>query len=87
MTDTQRLASAPQGSNCAHRPPPRVNRTPLLPPAQVREQLQLVTDELPLPLHEKLAFLQEARHAFGRTALMLSGGGTHGSFHLGVRGG
>jgi hypothetical protein len=57
-----------------------------LPPAQVREQLQLVTDELPLPLHEKLAFLQEARHAFGRTALMLSGGGTHGSFHLGVRG-
>jgi TAG lipase/steryl ester hydrolase/phospholipase A2/LPA acyltransferase len=53
----------------------------------VREQLQLVTDELPLPLHEKLAFLQEARHAFGRTALMLSGGGTHGSFHLGVRGG
>jgi TAG lipase/steryl ester hydrolase/phospholipase A2/LPA acyltransferase len=31
---------------------------------------------------EKLAFLKETRHAFGRTALLLSGGGGLGSFHI-----
>ncbi|CAN6297315.1 unnamed protein product [Urochloa humidicola] len=40
------------------------------------------TDEL--LLEEKLAFVQETRHAFGRTALLLSGGATLGSFHVGV---
>lgn len=35
-------------------------------------------------LDERLAFLRETRHAFGRTALVLSGGGSFGSFHLGV---
>lgn len=35
-----------------------------------------------LPLDERLAFLRESRHAFGRTALVLSGGGSFGSFHL-----
>ena len=35
-----------------------------------------------LPLDEKLNFLREARHAFGRTALVLSGGGSFGAFHL-----
>lgn len=35
-----------------------------------------------LPLEEKSAFLRETRHAFGRTALILSGGGPMGAFHL-----
>lgn len=30
----------------------------------------------------KLSFFQETRHAFGRTALVLSGGGSLGAFHL-----
>lgn len=37
-----------------------------------------------LPLEDKLNFLREARHAFGRTALVLSGGGSFGAYHLGV---
>lgn len=35
-------------------------------------------------LEEKIAFIHETRHAFGRTALLLSGGAALGSFHLGV---
>lgn len=35
-----------------------------------------------VPLDEKIAFLRETRHAFGRTALVLSGGGSFGSFHM-----
>ncbi|KAI3711296.1 hypothetical protein L2E82_41280 [Cichorium intybus] len=35
-------------------------------------------------LEEKLAFLHETRHAFGRTTLLLSGGASLGSFHVGV---
>lgn len=35
-----------------------------------------------MALDEKLAFLRESRHAFGRTALVLSGGGSFGSFHM-----
>lgn len=34
------------------------------------------------PLDERLAFLRESRHAFGRTALVLSGGGSFGAFHM-----
>jgi len=33
-------------------------------------------------MEEKLSFFRETRHAFGRTALLLSGGGSLGSFHL-----
>jgi len=33
---------------------------------------------------DKLSFLRETRHAFGRTALVLSGGGALGAFHLGI---
>lgn len=51
---------------------------------EVRAQLRLVVRETGLPLEDKLAFLQETRHCFGRTALLLSGGGTLGVFHLGV---
>lgn len=36
------------------------------------------------PLDKKLTFFQEVRHIFGRSALLLSGGGALGIFHLGV---
>jgi len=53
---------------------------------EVSTQLRMVcesdTDEL--LLEEKLAFVQETRHAFGRTGLLLSGGASLGSFHVGV---
>eukprot|EP00249_Psilotum_nudum_P012297 c23706_g1_i1 orf=370-2028(-) len=35
-------------------------------------------------LEEKISFIYETRHAFGRTALLLSGGAALGAFHLGV---
>ena len=42
-----------------------------------------VDDEI-IELPEKLEFFRRASHCFGRTALMLSGGGALGPFHLGV---
>ncbi|PSC75941.1 Triacylglycerol lipase SDP1 isoform A [Micractinium conductrix] len=51
---------------------------------QVAADLQYVASSPDLPLDERLAFLRESRHAFGRTALVLSGGGSFGSFHLGI---
>ncbi|KAJ7566254.1 hypothetical protein O6H91_02G094700 [Diphasiastrum complanatum] len=42
------------------------------------------TDSEELSLEEKISFVHETRHAFGRTALLLSGGAALGSFHLGV---
>jgi TAG lipase/steryl ester hydrolase/phospholipase A2/LPA acyltransferase len=51
---------------------------------EVREHLEDITNSTELPLAEKSAFLKETRHAFGRTALVLSGGGALGTFHLGV---
>jgi TAG lipase/steryl ester hydrolase/phospholipase A2/LPA acyltransferase len=41
-------------------------------------------DESEIPLPEKLEFLHRASLCFGRSALMLSGGGALGPFHLGV---
>jgi NTE family protein len=37
-----------------------------------------------IPLGERLHFFQRASHCYGRSALMLSGGGTLGYFHFGV---
>ncbi|CDF40708.1 unnamed protein product [Chondrus crispus] len=37
-----------------------------------------------LSVHDKLTFFNEARHAYGRTALMLSGGAAMGLSHMGV---
>ena len=53
---------------------------------EVRYNLRAVcdTDSDEFPLEEKLAFIHETRHAFGRSALLLSGGAALGSFHLGV---
>ncbi|KAH9290760.1 hypothetical protein KI387_034877, partial [Taxus chinensis] len=49
-------------------------------------QLRMVcdSDSEELSLEEKLAFMQETRHAFGRSALLLSGGASLGAFHVGV---
>ncbi|KAF8398296.1 hypothetical protein HHK36_017223 [Tetracentron sinense] len=53
---------------------------------EVSTQLRMVcdSDSEELLLEEKLAFMHETRHAFGRTALLLSGGASLGSFHIGV---
>lgn len=37
-----------------------------------------------IPLEVKLSFFNEMRHAYGRTALMLSGGGMLSLYHVGV---
>ena len=51
---------------------------------EVKEHLQYLTEyEGPaMSTQDKLAFLRETRHAFGRTALVLSGGGALGAFHV-----
>ncbi|XP_048564586.1 triacylglycerol lipase SDP1-like [Triticum urartu] len=53
---------------------------------EVSTQLKMIcnSDSDELPLEEKLAFMHETRHAFGRSALLLSGGASFGSFHVGV---
>ncbi|KAM0951063.1 putative triacylglycerol lipase [Dioscorea sansibarensis] len=53
---------------------------------EVSMQLKMVcdSDSDELLLEEKLAFMHETRHAFGRTALLLSGGASLGAFHIGV---
>lgn len=42
------------------------------------------TDDRDIPKAEKLEFFRRASHCFGRTALMLSGAGALGPFHVGV---
>jgi len=42
------------------------------------------TDEMPIPTDTRLAFFNETRHAYGRTALLLSGGAALGFYHVGV---
>jgi len=51
--------------------------------ADAIEQIARV-DEAEIPLPEKLEFFQRASLCFGRSALMFSGGGALGPFHLGV---
>ncbi|XP_010277612.1 PREDICTED: triacylglycerol lipase SDP1-like [Nelumbo nucifera] len=53
---------------------------------EVSTQLRMVcdSDSEELLLEEKLTFMHETRHAFGRTALLLSGGASLGAFHVGV---
>uniref|UniRef100_A0A5B6ZGA1 Putative triacylglycerol lipase SDP1-like n=3 Tax=Davidia involucrata TaxID=16924 RepID=A0A5B6ZGA1_DAVIN len=53
---------------------------------EVSTQLKMVcdSDSEELLLEEKLAFMHETRHVFGRTALLLSGGASLGCFHVGV---
>jgi len=42
------------------------------------------SEKCDIPLAERIEFFERASHCYGRTALMLSGGGTLGYFHLGV---
>lgn len=51
---------------------------------EVKAQLAQLTEwpEAGIDVEEKLSFFKETRHAYGRTALLLSGGGGLGSFHL-----
>ena len=51
--------------------------------AAALEQIAAV-DDAEIPLSEKLEFFRRASHCFGRTALMLSGAGALGPFHVGV---
>ncbi|KAK3217983.1 hypothetical protein Dsin_011953 [Dipteronia sinensis] len=53
---------------------------------EVSTQLRMVcdSDSEELSMEERLAFMHETRHAFGRTALLLSGGASLGAFHVGV---
>eukprot|EP00887_Chlorella_sp_A99_P001278 scaffold14.g1278.t1 len=51
---------------------------------EVRGHLEEIARCPELPLDERAAFLKETRHAFGRTALLLAGGGPLAAFHLGV---
>jgi TAG lipase/steryl ester hydrolase/phospholipase A2/LPA acyltransferase len=43
-----------------------------------------LVQECSLPLHTRIKFFRETRHVFGKTALILSGGGLLGMYHLGV---
>lgn len=51
---------------------------------EVRNHLRIIATASTPSVDDRLAFLRETRHAFGRTALVLSGGGSFGSFHLGI---
>lgn len=53
---------------------------------EVSTHLRMVCDweSEELALEEKLSSMTERRHAFGRTALLLSGGASLGAFHIGV---
>mmetsp|Transcript_38702 Transcript_38702/g.121293 ORF Transcript_38702/g.121293 Transcript_38702/m.121293 type:complete len:819 (-) Transcript_38702:163-2619(-) len=42
------------------------------------------TEDLSIPMEAKLAFFNETRHSYGRSALMLSGGAAMGFYHVGV---
>lgn len=37
-----------------------------------------------MTIESKLEFFAETRHAYGRTAILLSGGATFGKFHFGL---
>lgn len=51
---------------------------------EVKTQLLMLTNYNgpSMTLKEKWEFIKLTRHAFGRTALVLSGGGALGAFHL-----
>jgi len=44
----------------------------------------VATGESPIPTDARLAFFNETRHSYGRTALLLSGGAALGFYHIGV---
>jgi len=50
----------------------------------VLEGLQIIIAEYDAPLKDKFDFFWETRQAFGRSALLLSGGASLGLYHIGV---
>ena len=44
----------------------------------------VVVGESPIPTDARLAFFNETRHSYGRSALLLSGGAALGFYHVGV---
>ncbi|XP_051149670.1 triacylglycerol lipase SDP1-like isoform X2 [Andrographis paniculata] len=72
---------------------PELHKGRLQVPKLIREYIDEVTTQLrmvctsdseDLLWEERLAFMHETRHTFGRTALLLSGGASLGAFHVGV---
>lgn len=49
---------------------------------EMQRALVSVTERQDVTLDSKSRFLRHARHTFGRTALVLSGGGALGCFHI-----
>ncbi|KAJ6802738.1 triacylglycerol lipase SDP1 [Iris pallida] len=79
--------------NLGHMCNPQLHKGRLQVPKLIKEYIDEVSTQLKmvcdfdseeLLLEERLAFMHETRHAFGRTALLLSGGASLGSFHVGV---
>lgn len=48
------------------------------------DSLDLIRNSAKLSLTEKLEFFAESRHAYGKTAILLSGGAQNGLYHTGV---
>lgn len=44
----------------------------------------VLPEDAPIPTDARLAFFNETRHAYGRTALLLSGGAALGFYHVGL---
>ena len=51
---------------------------------EVKDQLNKIANSEDINLNDKIKFFRETRHSFGRTALLLSGGASLGTFHMGV---
>jgi len=53
---------------------------------EIRDSLEILSPRelASVPWAERIEFFQRASHCYGRSALMLSGGGTLGYFHFGV---
>jgi TAG lipase/steryl ester hydrolase/phospholipase A2/LPA acyltransferase len=51
---------------------------------EVKHQLNTVLQSKEIDIKDKITFFRETRHSYGRTALLLSGGASLGSFHMGV---
>lgn len=45
---------------------------------------QVAPEDEPIPTDARLAFFNETRHSYGRTAMILSGGAALGFYHVGV---
>jgi TAG lipase / steryl ester hydrolase / phospholipase A2 / LPA acyltransferase len=67
-----------------------IHRTRRILPQPIRDYIHTVNSTLEFlaesdavgPLEQRLKLFQEIRHTFGKTALVLSGGGALGTFHL-----